>query len=227
MNWEGFLMGVSDFGLERLKEERQKKMLKELEELKETHKIAAEKRQEKLLARQVHRTEEDAEGRLQDYSVFGDPLNDPREQSPWVSEQRTMARDKHADDLETSASTRNYQSRSLDLRGQEMSERRRDREAALGANMPAAPDSPEAAIEKIFEPLMSTAKNPAEQALMWDVATETYEAAMAPGAESPPTDAAMRASARRRIRERMAEGQFGQTWRYDPQAGAGGTARIQ
>lgn len=131
MNWEGFLMGVSDFGLERLKEERQKKMLKELEELKETHKIAAEQRQEKLLARTVHRTEEDAEGRLQDYSVFGDPLNEAREQSPWVGEQRNMERDKHTDALETSASTRNYQSRSLDLKGQELAERRKAREAGV------------------------------------------------------------------------------------------------
>lgn len=227
MNWEGFLMGVSDFGLERLKEERHKKMLKELEDLKETHRVAAHDRQEKLLGRKVHRTEEDAEGRLQDYSVFGDPLNEAREQSPWVGEQRDMARTQHEDTLETSASQRNYQSRSLDLRGQEMAERRKAREAGMGAGMPAVPDSAEAAIEKIFEPLMSTAKNPAEQALMWDVATETYEAAMAPGASSPPTDAAMRASARRRISERMAEGQFGQTWRYDQTDGGGVTSRLK
>ena len=132
MNWEGFLMGVSDFGLERLKEERNKKMLKDLEELKETHKIAAERRKEKVLARTVTRTEETADGKLQDFGTFGDPLNDPREQSPWVDEQRTMARDAHTDALETSASQRDYNAGRLALQGQELAERRASREGNMG-----------------------------------------------------------------------------------------------
>lgn len=226
MNWEGFLMGISDFGLERLKEERHKKMLKELEELKETHRVAADKRKEKVLARTVTRTEETADGKLQDYGTFGDPIGDSREQSPWVTEQREREVEKHEDSLKTSASQRNFQTRSLDLRGQEIAERRAAREAGMGGNLPAVPDSPEAAIEMIFEPLMVTAKNPAEQALIWEVATDTYEEAMAPG-QTPPTHAAMRAAARRRVRESMEGGQFGQTWRHDPTGGGSVTSRLK
>lgn len=226
MNWEGFLMGISDFGLERLKEERQKKMQKELLELKEKHQIAAEKRQERVLARTVKRTEETADGKLQDYGTFGDPIGEAREQSPWVTEQRDMTRTQHEDALETSASQRNYQSRSLDLRGQELAERRayreRDMNSGGGAELPEL-DGP-AAIEQIFAPILSTAKNPAEEALLWQVVNETYESAMAPGASAPPSAARMRDMARRTIAERMGSGQFGQTWRYDQTEASGGRA---
>ena len=159
MNWEGFLMGISDFGLERLKEERNKKMLKELEELKETHKIAAETRAEKLQARKVHRSVENADGLMQDYSVFGKPLNEPYEQSPWVGEQRDMTRTQHEDALETSASTRNYQSRMVGIREQEAADRR----ASAAAGVPEV-ETPEIGITDIMDHIMAPYRNlPVEQ----------------------------------------------------------------
>lgn len=224
MNWEGFLMGISDFGLERLKEERQKKMQEELMKLKEEYQIAAERRQEKVLARKVHRTEETADGRLQDYSVFGDPLGESREQSGWVTEERDMAREGHEDKLLTNQTTRQVSLDNVNLRRQELAERRASRESGMntggGVELPDL-DGP-AAIEQIFAPLLSTAKNPAEEALLWQVVNETYESAMAPGASNPPSAARMRDMARRTIAERMGSGQFGQTWRYDQAQGTGG-----
>lgn len=59
MNWNGFIKGVSDYGLERMKEERAMKMEKELAELREKYAIAAEQRAEKRSNAKEKRTRVD------------------------------------------------------------------------------------------------------------------------------------------------------------------------
>lgn len=226
MNWDGFLMGISDFGLERLKEERQKKMQKDLLELQEQYKIDAEERAERLEARKVHTSRETGDGVMQGVNVFGDDVGNPWEISAEERRTRQRAEETHDDTMLTRESQRNYQTRSLDLRGQELSERRAAREAGMNG----APEMPEldgpGAIEQIFAPILSSANNPAEEALLWQVVNETYESAMSPGAPNPPSAARMRDMARRTIAERMSTGQFGQTWRHDP-AASGGPRKTQ
>lgn len=120
MNWEGFLMGISDFGLERLKEERQKKMQKELLELQ--HKYAREsaeftqKLKDKSDAKRVHETIETEDGKQQGVNVFNQPVGEARELSPWEIRKREREEEKHDDALKTSASTRNYNTSMVDIR---------------------------------------------------------------------------------------------------------------
>lgn len=74
INWDGFLMGVSDFGQERLKEERQKKMQQQLLELREKHEIAAEQRAEAKEKKKVVGSRDAAgqPGMVEDVNAFGE-----------------------------------------------------------------------------------------------------------------------------------------------------------
>lgn len=76
MNWEGFLIGMSDFGQERLKEERQKKMQEQLLALKEKYEIAAEERAESRERRKVKGSRDKAgePGMIEDVNEYGEVI---------------------------------------------------------------------------------------------------------------------------------------------------------
>jgi len=107
MNWEGFLMGISDFGLERLKEERQLRMQKELERMRQDHKKELETYRSKLRRKEKEGVVSDTRGisdtMQQDVDAFGNPVGDPYARDPFVLEDRQMAREKHAREAAASA----------------------------------------------------------------------------------------------------------------------------
>lgn len=61
INWGGFIKGVSDYGLERLKEERTLKMQQQLMELQDKYKQAEELREYERKKREVHSTRQSAD----------------------------------------------------------------------------------------------------------------------------------------------------------------------
>ena len=117
MNWEGFLMGISDFGLERLKEERQAKMQKDLLELQQKYAEQSARFQQQLKdesdAKRVSGTIETEDGTLRDVNVFGEQIGEDRQLSPWETRSREREEEKHQSDIE-------YRTRSLDLQQQQV-----------------------------------------------------------------------------------------------------------
>lgn len=117
MNWEGFLMGISDFGLERLKEERQKRMQKDLLELQQKYAEQSARFQQQLKdesdAKRVSGTIETEDGTLRDVNVFGQQVGEDRQLSPFERRKREREEEKHQSDIE-------YRTRSLDLQQQQV-----------------------------------------------------------------------------------------------------------
>lgn len=131
MNWEGFLMGISDFGLERLKEERQAKMQKELLELRQKYEKDSARFRQQLQdesdSKRVAGTIETEDGTLRDVNVFGQQVGEDRQLSPFERRKREREEEKHQSDLE-------YRSRSLDLQQQQVNAIRERTAAARAGN---------------------------------------------------------------------------------------------
>lgn len=108
MNWEGFLMGVSDFTGERLKEERQKKMAAELEELRQKHAVAAEERAESRALKRVdnQQTMENFDpttgtGTVRKHNVAGDLLSESAMSAGRIAEIRANEEKARLDNANT------------------------------------------------------------------------------------------------------------------------------
>lgn len=138
MNWDAFLMGISDFGLERLKEERQAKMQKDLLELQQKYaRESAEftqKLRDKSDAKRVSGTIETEDGKMRDVNVFGEQIGEDRELSPFARREREMAEEKHESDID-------YRNRQLDIQQQQVNAIR-ERTAAARAGSEIALDIP-------------------------------------------------------------------------------------
>lgn len=76
INWGGFVKGASDYGLERLKEERALKMEQQLQELKDKYKQAEELRAHKREQKKVAGTRQSASDPLmvEDVNIEGEVL---------------------------------------------------------------------------------------------------------------------------------------------------------
>lgn len=131
-------MGISDFGLERLKEERQKKMQKELLELQQKYAEQSARFQQQLKdesdAKRVTGTIETEDGTLRDVNVFGEQIGEDRQLSPWAQQERDMAREAHESNITLQDRTGRAQIRNTELRAQELRERRAAREAGMGGD---------------------------------------------------------------------------------------------
>src|SRR5690625_6997437 len=92
MNWEGFIMGITGFGLEKLKEERQMRMQKELERMRKDHKKELETYLSKLRRKEKEGVVSDTRGisdtMQQDVDAFGNPVGEPYARDPFVLEDR-------------------------------------------------------------------------------------------------------------------------------------------
>lgn len=80
INWGGFIKGVSDYGLERLKEERTLKMQQQLMELQDKYKQAEELREYERKKREVHSTRQSADDptMMEELNVEGEVLRTVR-----------------------------------------------------------------------------------------------------------------------------------------------------
>lgn len=129
MNWDAFLMGISDFGLERLKEERQAKMQKDLLELQQKYEEDSARFKQRLKdesdAKRVHDTIETEGGTMRDVNVFGEQIGEDRQLSPWETRSREREEEKHQSDID-------YRNRQLDIQ-QDQVNAIRERTAATRA----------------------------------------------------------------------------------------------
>ena len=93
INWEGFIQGVSDYGLERLKEERAMKMKQKLAELEETYKVAAEERAAAQEAKKVKGTRDVAgmPGFVEDINSEGKRIGEVRAIDEYTQKLREQA----------------------------------------------------------------------------------------------------------------------------------------
>lgn len=105
IDWGGFIQGVSDYGLERLKEERAKKMQEELLQLKDKYEQAAEERKAAAERRKVVGTRDAAgqPGMVEDVNMEGTVLN-TRPLDEYSRQQREQATAKHEAEIKESES---------------------------------------------------------------------------------------------------------------------------
>lgn len=175
MNWDGFLMGLGDFTQDRLKEERQKKMQKELLELKEKYTIEAEERQEaRTIAAETRKQGqydskldsievlEDGSGLLHRRTAGGASLDSvplSAKDSRLIAHKRET--EKHDMELRSKENTMNYQNRSLDLQGQQIAARNREVEALARAGGTGSTSNPiDYKIQTFLSPLLEKAERP-------------------------------------------------------------------
>lgn len=216
MNWDAFLMGISDFGLERLKEERQKKTQKELMELQQKYAQESARFAQNLKdesdAKRATGVRETADGMRVNVNPFGEEIGTPFEVGAYEKEERQMKKEDHQSNIAYRQGSLANQSKQLDLQRQRLEEAR----AARQTEAPQLPDSDEAAMERIFAPLIATAKTPAEDAAMWDIARRVYTDRMRKGVyEDAPSDAELRGMARDIILKEIPTGRYGSLWRFD------------
>lgn len=107
INWEGFIQGVSDYGLERLKEERAMKMKQKLAELEETYKVAAEEREAAQEAKKVKGTRDVAgmPGFVEDINSEGKRVGEVRAIDEHSQKLRQQSDAEHEAKLAESRST--------------------------------------------------------------------------------------------------------------------------
>lgn len=100
INWDGFIMGVSDYGLERMKEERTLKMQERLAELEEKYKIAGETRKRNTELRNVAGTRQSPDNpeMEEDYNIEGQAIGTRRRGAASI-ESEAQTRAKHEADL--------------------------------------------------------------------------------------------------------------------------------
>ena len=185
MNWDGFLMGLGDFTQDRLKEERQKKMQKELLELKEKYTIEAEERQETRTIAAETRTQgrydssldrievlDDGSGVLHRYTKGGTSLDSvPLSAKDAKLIEHKRAAETHDMNLRSKENTMNYQNRSLDLQGQEIAARREANALAARGGGAATADPVEHRIETTIKSIYGdTEKMTADQKTrLWEI----------------------------------------------------------
>lgn len=99
INWGGFIKGVSDYGLERLKEERALKMQQQLMELEDKYKQAAELREYEREKRKVHSTRQSADDptMMEELNVEGEVLRTVRRSARDLKEEEQGDRKFEAD----------------------------------------------------------------------------------------------------------------------------------
>lgn len=155
MNWDAFLMGISDFGLERLKEERQAKMQKDLLELQQKYARESAEFTQRLKdesdAKRVSNTIETEDGTMRDVNVFGEQIGEDRELSPFARREREMAEEKHESDI-------NYRNRQLDIQQDQVNAIRERTASAARASAPEL-DAPEVGLSDIMDHILAPYKN--------------------------------------------------------------------
>lgn len=99
INWGGFIKGVSDYGLERLKEERALKMQQQLMELEDKYKQAAELREYERKKREVTSTRQSADDptMMEELNVEGEVLRTVRRSARDLKEEEQGDRKFEAD----------------------------------------------------------------------------------------------------------------------------------
>lgn len=109
IDWSGFIQGVSDYGLERLKEERAKKMREDLMKLEDKYKEASELRERERKLREVMGTRDAAgqPGMVEDVNVEGTVLG-TRPLDEYSQQERARAAAEHEARLKDSESQIRY-----------------------------------------------------------------------------------------------------------------------
>lgn len=99
INWGGFIKGVSDYGLERLKEERSLRMQQQLMELEDKYKQAEELRKYEREKRKVHSTRQSADDptMMEELNVEGEVLRTVRRSARDLKEEEQSDRRFEAD----------------------------------------------------------------------------------------------------------------------------------
>lgn len=154
INWDGFIMGVSDYGLERMKEERALKMQERLAELEEKYKIAGEERKRKTELRNVAGTRQSPDNpeMEEDFNIEGQAINTRRRGAASI-ESEAQTRAKHEADLRNIDSQIQHRKDSIGV--QREANGVRATSSLDGSGGGAAPTSDEGKVEALANQVLS------------------------------------------------------------------------
>lgn len=120
INWDGFIMGVGDFAVDRIKEERQLRMQQELERMRsereEAVAIRKENREEARARKKVKGSRDSADqpGMVEDVNEYGEVVG-TRALDEFTRQQRDQDKQKFALDLANTQSQIDARNRQLQL----------------------------------------------------------------------------------------------------------------